>query len=161
MIDFIRGRLVKKDLARAVVETGGIGYLLEVPYSTVRTLEEGKEVTILTHLHVRETEMRLYGFATEAERRLFQLLLTVNKIGPALAMSILSAFSVEEFQRTVRQGDPKALAARVKGMGPKTAQRLLIELKPTTEELVVPANQAETDTRRKAADVVKALVQLE
>lgn len=160
MIDFVRGRLVKKGVSSVVVEVGGVGYLLEVPLSTLRGVEEGREVRILAHLHIRENEMRLYGFATEAERELFTRLIGISKIGPAIAISTLSSVAVEEFYRLLQQGDAKTLAARVKGMGRKTAERVLLEMKPMTEGLVLPQQDSGQGARTIAADAVKGLITL-
>jgi Holliday junction DNA helicase RuvA len=116
---------------RLVVEAGGVGYLVMVPLSTYDQLNPvpGAEVKLLTHLHVRETAHTLYGFATAEERDIFLLLIDrVSGIGPAIAMSILSGMPVPGFKQAVVAGDTAALA-RIKGLGKKTAERIVLELK--------------------------------
>jgi Holliday junction DNA helicase RuvA len=117
---------------RLVVETGGgVGYLVLVPLSTFDRIgpREGAEVTLLTYLHVRENLLALYGFATAEERDIFLLLIErVTGIGPAIGMAILSGMPVEQFKKSVVSGDIAGLA-RIKGLGKKTAERIVLELK--------------------------------
>ena len=116
---------------RLVVEAGGVGYLVLIPLSTCDRLNPapGNEVQLLTHLHVRETAHTLYGFATAEERDIFLLLIDrVSGIGPAIAMAILSGMPVSAFKQAVVAGDVTALA-RIKGLGKKTAERIVLELK--------------------------------
>jgi len=159
MIESLDGILARKSPLAAVVEVGGVGFQLNVPLSTFRALPRpGARVHLLTHLHVREDQLTLYGFATEQERRLFRMLLGVNRIGPGLALQVLSSCSVEEFSRLVEQGDAAALASMVRGVGKKTAQRLVLELRG---ELAGAAGEEATEAASQAAsDAVKALVSL-
>lgn len=129
MYESIRGRLVAKDPASAVVEAGGIGYALHVPLSTYERLPEvGKETSLRLHLVVREDEWRLYAFADEEERRLFRACLSVSGVGPVTALALLSGMTPADLAAAVRGGDVDALR-RVKGVGRKTAERLVVELK--------------------------------
>ena len=129
MISFIRGKLYDKKPTTLVLETNGIGYEVEVPLSTFEALNDVEgEVLLLTYLHVREDGMSLFGFATEDERQTFRDLLSVSGIGPKLALSILSGSNLSELQRNIAQGDETALT-RIRGLGKKTAQRLIIDLK--------------------------------
>lgn len=159
MIDSLVGTLASKTPAAVTVEVGGVGFLIHIPLSTFSALPAaGQSVGLFTHLYVREDQLRLYGFATEQERELFQVLLEVNRIGPAVAVQVLSSCSVEQFRGYVSSGDVKALTSMVKGVGKKTAQRLVLELKGELTELgeedgISPDNAA-------AADVIKALVEL-
>ncbi|MCJ7813690.1 Holliday junction branch migration protein RuvA, partial [bacterium] len=129
MIDFIRGKLVKKNPTHVVIETNGIGFKLLVSLSSFEALGEvGNEISVLTYLHVREDMIQLFGFAREEERELFQLLISVTGIGPRSAQSILSGLSVEEFKQAVRNQDLTVLVS-APGVGKKTAERLILELK--------------------------------
>jgi Holliday junction DNA helicase RuvA len=129
MIAKISGRLVEKFPTRIVVEVGGIGYEIQIPLSTFEKLGAlGENISLFTHLHVREDALQLFGFAAETEKRLFQHLLSVSGIGPKLAQSILSGCSVEMFCRYVTQNEIAALQ-EIPGIGKKTAERLVLELR--------------------------------
>jgi Holliday junction DNA helicase RuvA len=129
MFESIRGRLVAKSPARAVVEAGGLGYAVNVPLPTYERLPaKGEEVTLRLHLIVREDEWRLYGFADEEERALFRACLKVSGVGPATALALLSGMAPRELRAAVTGGDVTSLQ-RVKGVGKKTAERLVVELK--------------------------------
>jgi len=129
MIGFLRGRIVSKSPPQLTVDVGGVGYELEVPMSTFFLLPAvGEEVRLLTHLVVREDAHVLYGFATEDERRLFRSLLKVSGVGPKIALALLSGMSVEAFALCVQKQDVGALT-RVPGIGRKTAERLLVEMR--------------------------------
>jgi len=132
MIGFLRGQLVSKQPPLLLLDVNGVGYEVEAPMSTFYQLEQKtastEEVVILTHMHVREDAMLLYGFATEEERQLFRLLLKVNGVGAKMALAILSSMSVVEFCGFVTQGDVVSLT-RIPGVGKKTAERLLIEMR--------------------------------
>ena len=127
----LRGEVVEALPSRLVVEVAGVGYQVFVPISSFDRLNprEGEEITLLTHLHVRENAHTLYGFSTSEERDIFLLLVDrVSGIGPAIAMAILSGIPVERFKQAVVEGDVKALSA-IKGLGKKTAERIVLELK--------------------------------
>lgn len=129
MIGFLRGRIGSKTPPQLTVEVAGVGYELEAPMSTFFHLPAvGQEVRLLTHLVVREDAHLLYGFATEDERRLFRLLLRVSGVGPRIALALLSGISVEAFASCVQNQDVSALI-RVPGIGRKTAERLLVEMR--------------------------------
>ena len=129
MIGFLEGRIAWKVPPQLTVEVGGVGYEIEAPMSTFFHLPPvGAAVRLLTHLVVREDAHVLYGFATEEERRLFRSLLKVSGVGPKIALALLSGLSVEAFERCVQQQDAAALT-RVPGIGRKTAERLLVEMR--------------------------------
>ncbi len=128
MIGRIRGMLVDKSPAQALVECAGLGYEVDIPYTTFFHLPEaGGEVTLHTHFSVREDAQSLYGFAARVDRDLFRLLIKVNGVGPKLALAILSGLDADQFIRCVQAKDTKALV-KLPGVGKKTAERLLIEM---------------------------------
>jgi Holliday junction DNA helicase RuvA len=130
MIEYIKGILTELTPTDAVVEAAGVGYKLAITLPTYSALvgQEEKETKLFTTEIIREDTHELYGFATRQERQLFDLLLTVSGIGAATARMILSAFSAEELRMLIATGNAKALA-KVKGMGTKTAQRIIVDLK--------------------------------
>ena len=129
MIGSVRGRIASKTPPQLMVDVGGLGYELEAPMSTFFHLPAvGEEVSLLTHLVVREDAHILYAFATEAERRLFRSLIKVSGVGPKIALALLSGISVEAFSRCVVNEDIAALT-KVPGIGRKTAERLIIEMR--------------------------------
>ena len=129
MIYSLRGMLALKELGMVVVECGGVGYACKTSYSTVSQLgETGSEVTVYTHLYVREDAVELFGFATLQELSCFRLLISVSGVGPKAATSILSDMTPEKFAFTVASGDSKTFT-KTKGIGAKTAQRIVLELK--------------------------------
>lgn len=128
MIGLLRGRIVSRRPPVLVLEVGGVGYEIEAPLSTFSALPEGRaEVTLYTHLAVREDSQYLYGFADVAEKRLFRSLIRVSGVGAKLALAILSGLSVAEFSRAVSARDVATLK-RLPGVGQKTAERLLVEM---------------------------------
>jgi holliday junction DNA helicase RuvA len=129
MIGAVRGRIASKSPPQLTVDVGGLGYELEAPMSTFFHLPPvGAEVSLLTHLVVREDAHVLYGFATEEERRLFRSLIRVSGVGPKIALALLSGMSVAAFARCVQSEDVAALT-RVPGVGRKTAERLIVEMR--------------------------------
>ena len=129
MIGHLRGKLVRKAPPALIVDVNGVGYELEAPMSTFYRLPEvGSEVELATHLVVREDAHLLYGFATEDERRLFRDLLRVTGIGPKIGLALLSGIDVDTFMRCVEAQDAAALT-RIPGVGRKTAERLLVEMR--------------------------------
>ncbi len=129
MIGSLRGRLLAKHPPALTVDVNGVGYELEAPMSTFYDLPAaGTEIHLFTHLVVREDAQVLYGFATESERRLFRGLLRVSGVGPKIALGLLSGISVEGFLRCVETQDVDSLV-RIPGIGRKTAERLLIDMR--------------------------------
>ena len=148
MIGSLRGRITSKTPPQLTVEVGGVGYEVEAPMSTFLHLPAvGEEVKLLTHFVVREDAQLLYGFATEDERRLFRSLLKVSGIGPKIGLALLSGMSVESFALSVRNQDVDALI-RVPGIGRKTAERMLVEMR----DRLAPANGAAPDAMVLHAD---------
>jgi Holliday junction DNA helicase RuvA len=129
MIAFLNGTLKSKNPTEILIEVHGIGYSVHIPLSTFEKLGEiGSSVSLFTHFHVREDALLLFGFFTEEERRLFKLLISVSGIGPKTAQSILSGMNVEELKSHIVGGDANALTA-LPGVGRKTAERLIVELR--------------------------------
>jgi holliday junction DNA helicase RuvA len=160
MLDYIRGRVISKSPTRLILEVAGIGYLLHIPLSTFEKIPKHGEVTILTQLFIREDQIKIFGFATGEERDLFQLLLSVNGIGPNMAITILSGSTVEDIKRAVINEDAKALE-KIKGVGKKTAERIILELKETIKEITTSISTG-MDVQQKAlvSDAVMALISL-
>ncbi len=130
MYEFISGKLVNKEPDYLVVEASGVGYRMKVSHSTFEKMPAvGSQVMVYTHLHVREDIFELFGFAQKAEREFFFMLIGISKIGPKAALAILSAGSPADISNWVMAEDAKTIA-RTPGIGPTTAKRLILELKP-------------------------------
>ena len=159
MIAQIHGRLLRKGPQEAVVDVGGVGYRVTIPLSTFyRVGEPGAEVTLLTHTHVREDTLALFGFLTPVEQALFERLIAVSGVGPKLAVSVLSGIEAPELVAALRTGDVARLT-RIPGVGKKTAERLVVELKDKMQDL--PSSEAALVGPSAASDdVVSALVHL-
>ena len=135
MIGFLKGRLAVKQPPTLLVDVNGVGYELEAPMSTFYGLPAtGESVSLFTHLVVREDAHILYGFGSEGERRLFRSLLKISGVGPKIALGILSGASVEDFLRTVEAEDV-AMLTRIPGIGRKTAERVIIEMRDSVQKL--------------------------
>ena len=167
MIGRLRGTLAEKQPPHLLVDVNGVGYELEVPMTTLYRLPSiGEPLTLHTHLVVREDAHLLYGFSSKRERELFRELIRLNGVGPKLALALMSALEVDELVRCVQAEDTSALT-RVPGVGKKTAERLLVELKdrfkvwesmPSIAPLVEPARAAAVSSAQ--SDAVSALVAL-
>lgn len=135
MIGFLRGKLVFKAPPLLVLDVNGVGYEVEAPMTTFYNLPViGAEIILHTHLVVREDAHILFGFSTEADRSMFRTLIKVNGVGPKLALTILSGQSAEEFHRCIHNNDTQALV-RLPGVGKKTAERLVIEMRDRLPDL--------------------------
>lgn len=151
MIAFVRGRLVACEEDEAVVDAGGLGFrLLLPPGSPARLPAAGEEVLLWTELRVRDEEPVLFGFPTPEERAAFRLLLTVNGVGPRLALALLGAWSPSDLYRLVAEGDAPSLS-RVPGVGRRTAERIIVELRDRLPAGAAP--QAAPSSRRGAPSV--------
>lgn len=134
MIARLAGLLLTKTPPSLLIDVGGVGYEVDAPMSTFYTLPKlGEKIVLLTHMVVREDAQLLYGFASEPERALFRALIKVSGIGPKVALVVLSGMSVQEFANCVRAADAAALA-RLPGIGKKTAERLVIELRDKVDQ---------------------------
>ena len=157
MIGRVTGTLAEKSPPQVLIDVGGVGYEIDVPMSTFYNLPAlGERVTLLTHFVVREDAQLLFGFLTAEERATFRLLVRISGVGPRTALSILSGLSVAELAQAVTQQQAGRLV-KVPGIGKKTAERLLLELKGKLgPDLAAPASVA-SDAQ---ADIVQALVAL-
>ncbi|MCU1316852.1 MAG: Holliday junction ATP-dependent helicase RuvA [Candidatus Acidoferrum typicum] len=161
MIGQLRGRLAEKRPNQVLVDVGGVGYLVQVPLSTYGALGElHTEVTLLIHTHVREDALALYGFVSAREKHFFEMLLSASGVGPTLALKILSGMSVEELVPAIR-GSDLARLTRIPGVGRKTAERMVVELKDKLETVAVESEKpAPASPAGIEADVLSALVNL-
>lgn len=129
MISHIRGKLVHKSPTEIVIDVNGVGYQVNIPLSTFEKIDKlDGEVNILTYMHVREDAMILYGFATEAERDIFKMLISISGIGPKIAQGILSGINTNELREAVLMNNIEALTS-ISGVGRKTAERIVLELR--------------------------------
>jgi len=162
MIGSLRGRLAMKLAPQIVVECAGVGYEVETPMSTFLELSAiGSELFLYTHLLVREDAQILYGFATDDERLMFRTLLKVNRVGAKMALAILSAMSTNDFRRCVELEDTTAMS-RIPGVGKKTAERLIIEMRDRIDIASPSGGKAkpltvEASARSEAVDALVAL----
>ena len=161
MIGLLRGRLLEKRPNQVILDVGGVGYLVAVPLSTFAALGElHTEVTLLTHTHVREDALALYGFLSAREKHFFELLLGASGVGPTLALKILSGMNVEELVPAIRMGDLARLT-KIPGVGRKTAERMVVELKDKLETVGTEAEKpAVASPAGVEADVKSALINL-
>ena len=169
MIGRIRGILVEKQAPDVLIDVNGLAYEVQVPMSTIYQLPAiAQEVTLHTHLVVREDAQLLYGFYTLQERRMFRSLIKVSGVGPKMALAILSGMAVEEFVRTVRINDIAGLT-RMPGVGRKTAERLIVEMKDRLDEwgddiaapdYTAPATNDKPTERQLSQEAEAALVAL-
>jgi Holliday junction DNA helicase RuvA len=161
MIGQLRGRLAEKRPNNVLVDVGGVGYTVLVPLSTYAALGElHTEVTLLIHTHVREDALALYGFISSREKHFFEMLLSASGVGPSLALKILSGMTVEELVPAIR-GSDLARLTKIPGVGRKTAERMVVELKDKLDAVTVETERpAAASPAGIEADVVSALVNL-
>jgi Holliday junction DNA helicase RuvA len=163
MIAFLRGRVLDKQPNRIVVDVNGVGYQLHVPLSTYYDVgEPGADVTLRVHTHLREDALLLFGFLTALEQQLFEKLIAVSGIGPKLAIAVLSGIDSRELVVSIQRADVARLT-RIPGIGKKTAERIVLELKDRLSDVATP----ETDVAKRPAsgdqlrdDVISALENL-
>jgi Holliday junction DNA helicase RuvA len=158
VIGRLRGVILEKQPPDLLLEVAGVSYEIQASMQTFYQLPiSNQEITLYTHLIVREDAHQLYGFYTKAERVLFRALLKVNGVGPKLALTILSSSAPEEFIRCVNQGDTASLV-RLPGVGKKTAERLIIEMRDkVSESFIVPSLNTSTSAQQDALSALVAL----
>ena len=163
MYNYISGRLDEATPSYAVVDCHGVGYLLEITLNTYSAIKELSDVKLLVHEVVREDAHLLFGFFTEAERQMFRLLISVNGIGVGTARVMLSSLTVEEISQAIVEQDVKRVQ-KVKGIGAKTAQRVLLELRDKVDPFAVGSLGAGTmgsaANNKNAEEALSALVML-
>jgi Holliday junction DNA helicase RuvA len=162
MIGSLQGKLIAKQAPLIIVECAGVGYEVETPMSTFLELPAvGTEIFLHTHLLVRDDAHALFGFSTKDEKVLFRLLLKVSGVGAKMSLAILSGMGVSDFERCVRYEDT-AMLVKIPGVGKKTAERLIIELRDKIEQspaqaIMAKAGKVVTDARSEAIDALVAL----
>jgi Holliday junction DNA helicase RuvA len=156
MIGHLRGTLLSKKPYQILLDVGGVGYEVRVPYSTSQLPAQGKELSLVIHTHVREDALTLYGFKTAAEREMFLQLLTVKNVGPKMALMVLAAVSPADITGAIKRNNPMSLV--VPGIGPKTAERIVQELRTTFVPVELePAPPAGPPLSEAAEEAVSAL----
>jgi Holliday junction DNA helicase RuvA len=164
MIAFLRGRILEKQPNRVIVDVQGVGYEVVIPLSTYYEVgDEGSDVALRIHTHVREDALQLYGFITEFERQVFERLIGISGIGPKLALAVLSGVDSRDLVPAVQRGDVARLTA-IPGIGKKTAERIVLELRDRLAQLAVPvaaaAGPGAIAGERLRADLLSALQNL-
>ena len=159
MITQIRGRLFERNPTDVVVDCNGVGYLLHISLNTFAALPSDENVTLFSHLVVREDAHILYGFATKTEREVFKLLISVSGVGPSIARTMLSSMTADEIQHAIASGNLQIIQS-VKGIGAKTAQRVLVDLKDKIlksfdmDQISSPTNNTNKDEALSALEVL-------
>jgi Holliday junction DNA helicase RuvA len=160
MIAFLRGRLHSKTPNQAIVECGGVGYDATISVATFTSLPaEGAEARLHIYTHVREDQIALFGFAEPKEKRLFEKLLTISGIGPKLAITVLSGIDTDRLVTAIRAGDHGTLT-RIPGIGKKTAERVVLELKDKLDDMAVVLTAAAAHYGAAGDDALSAMVNL-
>ena len=160
MIAFLRGRLLFKSPNQAIVECAGVGYDATISVATFTSLPpEGAEARLHIYTHVREEQIALFGFAEPQEKRLFEKLLTITGIGPKLAITVLSGIDADRLVTAIRGGDHATLT-RIPGIGKKTAERVVLELKDKLDDMAVAPSAASVRYGPAGDDALSALVNL-
>jgi Holliday junction DNA helicase RuvA len=136
MYDYIAGKLIQKEPSRAIIDVNGIGYDIKIPLTTYSIIEENAHCKLYTHLQIREDAHVLYGFSQRSDRDTFLLLLSVSGVGSATGLAILSSMKGEEIRQALAEGNEKAFLA-IKGIGAKTSQRIILELKDKASKIIV------------------------
>lgn len=152
MIAHIRGKLIEKTPTYVVIEANGVGYFLHITLHTFSNLSEEESVFLYTHFIVREDAQILYGFSSQAEREMFKLLISVSGVGPSIARTMLSSMTTQEVQQAIASGNVGIIQS-VKGIGAKTAQRVLVDLKDkiSTNFIANELSDAKSNTHKNEA----------
>jgi holliday junction DNA helicase RuvA len=157
MYEFIKGKLTEKNPTYVVIDANGIGYLLHISVHTYTKLKEEEKCCLFTHFVVREDAQILYGFAEAEERELFRQLISVSGVGPNTARMILSASSPSELTRVIDEGNAQYLQG-IKGIGAKTAQRIIVDLKGKLPKDLVPFEKFDAGHNTKKEEALSGLV---
>ena len=160
MYDYIRGEIVTKSPTHIVIESAGIGYFVNIPLSTFDNIPNKGEVKVYTQLFIRDELFTLFGFATIDERAIFKLLISISGIGPKIALAILSGSKLEDLKEAIVNDNVKFLS-RIKGIGKKTAERIVLELKESIKNIsIIPATKEKAEKDQMIDDAIKALISL-
>jgi Holliday junction DNA helicase RuvA len=160
MIGLLRGKIIDKRPNVVLIDVGGVGYHVQIPLSTFAGLGAlHQEATLLIYTHVREDQLSLYGFLTAREKQCFELLISASGVGPSLALKILSGMGIEELVPAIRKGDLAQLV-RIPGVGKKTAERIVLELRDRLAAVDVPESGKPATRSQLESDVSSALVNL-
>jgi Holliday junction DNA helicase RuvA len=159
MIEFISGKLIEKTPTYAVIDTNGVGYVMNITLNTYSIIEGKTETKLFTHLAIREDAHVLFGFAEQSERQLFRQLISVSGIGPSTARMILSSLSAEELHQAIVEKNISLLKS-VKGVGPKSAERIVIDLKDKLEKEGYKAVNVSSSNNTFKSEALSALVML-
>lgn len=159
MIACLRGKILHRGMNRIVIDVQGVGYDVAVSLATLGSLPQDGEVFLHIHTALRESALELYGFYAQEEKALFQMLLTVNGIGPKSALLILSGIAPEEFRHAVLEGDAHRLTA-IPGIGKKSAERIIVELREKMRKIGTAAASNVTATATFEQDLISSLVNL-
>ena len=160
MIGMLRGVLLEKRPNQILVDVGGVGYQVQIPLSTFAGLGAlHREVTLLIHTHLREDALSLYGFLTAREKQCFELLISASGVGPSLGLKILSGMGMDDLVPAIRKGDLAQLV-RIPGVGKKTAERIVVELRDKLAAVDVPGSGKPATRSQVEADAASALVNL-
>ncbi len=160
MIGSLRGKLIEKRPNQLLVDVNGVGYQVQIPLSTFASLGAlHAETSLLIHTHVREDQLTLYGFVTAREKQCFELLISASGVGPSLALKILSGMSIEELVPAIRKSDFAQLV-KIPGVGRKTAERIVVELRDKLVVIDVPEAGKPSTRSQLEDDVASALMNL-
>lgn len=157
MITHIRGRLIEKNPTYAVVETNGVGYFLHISLNTFSQIGDHEAVFLYTYLSVKEDSHTLFGFSSKIEREIFKLLISVSGVGPSIARTMISSMTTDEIQHAIASGDVASIQS-VKGIGAKTAQRVLVDLR---DKISKTYNIDEVSNNESNTNKIEALSALE
>ena len=160
MIGSLRGKLIEKRPNVVLLDVGGVGYQVQIPLSTFAALGAlHNEATLLVHTHVREDQFNLFGFFTSREKHCFELLISASGVGPSLALKILSGMGIEQLVPAIRKGDLAQLV-QIPGVGKKTAERIVVELRDKLAAIDVPEAGKPATRSQLESDAASALVNL-
>lgn len=159
MIGYLRGKIISKKPTKLLIEVNGVGYLVNISINTFEKIADKEETALYTYMSVRESAIDLYGFYTLAEKEMFELLISVNGIGPKSAQSILSGIQIEDLKEALQSGNISRLIS-IPGIGKKTAERLMIELRDKAESVSTMGEAGTSGGSSVKNDAVAALLNL-
>ncbi len=159
MIGYLRGKIISKKPTKLLLDVNGVGYIVNISISTFEKLADREEAALYTYLSVRESAMDLYGFYSLAEKEMFELLISVSGIGPKSAQGILSGIQIEDLKDALRNANISRLVS-IPGIGRKTAERLMVELRDKVESVVEVGESTTSTVSNVRSDAIAALVNL-